>query len=374
MACSGVMSVAAPVQRERWAQIAPWTARRSAKFTAPGAIAGTRHLGCSKSPSVRSRAQDLKAEQPGRSSLVAIGNFDGVHLGHRAVIEAALSEARERELGPLVLTFDPHPAEVLGRGVRPPLTILERKVELIERLGPELRVVVEPFTRELSKLTPREFARQFVVDLLGARVVIVGDNFRFGHERAGDLETLVGLGRELGFEARASSLSGDSEGPYSSTRVRAAVSAGDLFAVERLLGRPHSISGTVVLGAQRGRTIGVPTANLSGVLEALPPYGVYAVLVDRVSSGVAAAVAKGVANIGLRPTVSGGFSVEIHLFDFEGDLYGASLRVHLVARLREERKFSGLDELKAQIAKDSAEARACLAGVVADPSARGAWR
>ena len=306
--------------------------------------------------------------------MVAIGNFDGVHLGHRAVIEAALSEARERQLSPLVLTFDPHPAEVLGRGVRPPLTILERKVELIERLGPELRVVVEPFTRELSKLTPREFARQFVVELLDARVVIVGDNFRFGHERAGDLETLVGLGRELGFEARASSLSGDSEGPYSSTRARAAVSVGDLLAVDRLLGRPHSISGTVVLGAQRGRTIGVPTANLSGVLEALPPYGVYAVLVDRLGAGGATALAKGVANIGLRPTVSGGFSVEVHLFDFEADLYGASLRVHLVAGLREERKFSGLDELKAQIAKDSAEARARLTGVVAEPSARGAWR
>ena len=307
------------------------------------------------------RARELKAEQPGRSSLVAIGNFDGVHLGHRAVIEAALAEARERTLTPLVLTFDPHPAEVLGRGARPPLTVLERKVELIEQLGPELRVVVEPFTLELSQLTPAEFARQFVVDLLGAHLVIVGENFRFGHERAGDLEVLVELGRELGFEARASSLSGDAEGPYSSTRVRAALSAGDLPAVERLLGRPHSISGTVVQGAQRGRTIGVPTANLSAVREALPPNGVYAVLVDRIVDGVAAPLASGVANIGLRPTVSGGFSVEVHLFDFSADLYGSTLRVHLVTRLREERKFAGLDELKAQIAKDSAEARAALA-------------
>jgi riboflavin kinase/FMN adenylyltransferase len=322
---------------------------------------------------VRSRARDLKAEQPGRGSLVAIGNFDGVHLGHRAVIEAALAEARERDLSALVLTFDPHPAEVLGRGARPPLTVLERKVELIERLGPELRVVVEPFTRELSKLTPAEFAREFVVELLGTRVVIVGDNFRFGHERAGDLGTLVQLGRELGFEARASSLSGDSEGPYSSTRARAALGQGDLSAVEHVLGRPHSLSGTVVQGAQRGRTIGVPTANLAGVREALPPYGVYAVLVDRVTDGVATALASGVANIGLRPTVSGGFSVEVHLFDFDADLYGATLRVHLAARLREERKFAGLAELKAQITEDSAHARSALAGARADPSARGAW-
>jgi riboflavin kinase / FMN adenylyltransferase len=324
---------------------------------------------------VARRARDLRVEQPGRGSLIAIGNFDGVHLGHRAVIEAALAEARERALTPLVLTFDPHPAEVLGRGARPPLTVLERKVELIERLGAELRVVVEPFTLELSQLTPAEFARQFIVELLGARVVIVGDNFRFGHGRAGDLETLVALGRELNFEARASSLSGDEGGAYSSTRARAALADGDLPAVERLLGRPHSLSGQVVLGAQRGRTIGVPTANLAGVREALPPYGVYAVLVDRIAAGtgVATALAKGVANIGLRPTVDGGFSVEVHLFDFDADLYGAQLRVHLAAHLRKERKFAGLAELKAQIAEDSAEARTILASAQADPSACGAW-
>ena len=323
---------------------------------------------------MRRRARDVKAEQPGRGSLVAIGNFDGVHRGHRAVIEAALTEARERALAPLVLTFDPHPSEVLGRGVRPPLTVVERKVELIERLGSELRVVVEPFTLELAQLTPEQFVREFVVGLLGVRVVIVGENFRFGHERSGDLETLVALGRELGFEARASSLSGDSEGPYSSTRARAALAQGDLPGVQQLLGRPHSISGKVVTGAQRGRTIGVPTANLAEVREALPPYGVYAVQVDRIlPEGSGTALATGVANIGLRPTVSGGFSVEVHLFDYDGDLYGAELRVHLVARLREERKFAGLDELKAQIAKDSAEARAALAGATVDPAARGAW-
>ncbi|HEY3667969.1 MAG TPA: bifunctional riboflavin kinase/FAD synthetase [Polyangiaceae bacterium] len=315
----------------------------------------------------------MKAEQSGLGSLVAIGNFDGVHLGHRAVIEAALNEARSAALRPLVLTFDPHPAEVLGRGVRPPLTRLERKVELIERLGPELRVVIEPFTLELSQLTPEQFARDFVVELLGAKVVIVGENFRFGHGRAGDLPTLVRLGEELGFQARASSLSGDSIGPYSSTRARAALAAGDLAAVQSVLGRPHSLSGTVALGNQRGRTIGVPTANLSGVAEALPPYGVYAVLVDRVQEGVATTLGTGVANIGLRPTLNAGFSAEVHLFDFEQDLYGAILRVHLVARLRDEQKFAGLPELKAQIALDISGARKALAGAAPDPTARGAW-
>ncbi|HEX3774419.1 MAG TPA: riboflavin biosynthesis protein RibF, partial [Polyangiaceae bacterium] len=258
---------------------------------------------------MRSRARELKAEQSGRKSLVAIGNFDGVHRGHAAVIGAALAEGRERALTPLVLTFDPHPAEVLGRGARPPLTVLERKLELIERIGPEIRVVVEPFTLELSKLSPAEFAREFIVDLLAAKVVIVGENFRFGHRRAGDLETLIALGAELGFEARASSLSGDGEGPYSSTRARAALAAGDLGLLEHLLGRPHSLSGEVVHGAERGRTIGVPTANLDGVREALPPYGVYAVLVDRIENGAVTKLATGVANVGLRPTVSAGFSV-----------------------------------------------------------------
>ena len=320
------------------------------------------------------RASVLKAERLGRGSLVAIGNFDGVHLGHRAVIEAALSEARQSGLRPLVLTFDPHPSQVLGRGVRPPLTVLQRKVDLIERMGAELRVVVEPFTLELSRLTPDEFARDFVVELLGAKVVIIGENFRFGHGRAGDLSTLAGLGQELGFSAHASSLSGDAHGPYSSTRARAALAAGDLLAVQAVLGRPHSISGVVELGAQRGRTIGVPTAKLGGVAEALPPYGVYAVLVDRVEHGVASVLGTGVANIGLRPTVSGGFSVEVHLFDFAQDLYGATLRVHLIQHLRAERKFAGLEELKAQIAEDIAHSRAALADARPDPAAGGAWR
>jgi len=311
--------------------------------------------------------------EPGQNSLVVIGNFDGVHLGHRAVIEAALSEARDAGLRPLALTFEPHPSEVLGGGVRPVLTVLDRKIDLIERLGPELKVVVEPFTLELSRFTPAQFAQEFLIELLSAKVVIVGDNFRFGHRRSGDLPALVSLGRELGFAAHASSLVGDASGPYSSTRARAALAAGDLGAVGAVLGRPHSLSGTVVQGAQRGRTIGVPTANLGGVTEALPPYGVYAVLVDCVREGGSTAIAIGVANIGLRPTVAAGFSVEVHLLDFSQDLYGESLRVHLVSRLRDEQKFAGLPELQAQIARDIEHARQALAFAVPDPLAAGAW-
>jgi riboflavin kinase / FMN adenylyltransferase len=305
--------------------------------------------------------------------LVALGNFDGVHIGHRSVIEASRREARERGLDPLLLTFHPHPSEVLGRGTLPVLTTIERKVELICRVAPEFRVVVEPFTLELSRVSPRDFASQFLVQGLSARVVIVGDNFRFGHARSGDLHTLVELGRELGFEAHASALTGDEAGPYSSTRVRAALSAGDLATVERLLGRPHALTGTVVRGDGRGRSIGVPTANLGGVLEALPPNGVFACLVDRVTPEGAVVLGRAVANVGVRPTLSAGFSIEAHVFDFDADLYGATLRLHFVQFLREERRFSGLEALTQQIQRDLGEARQVLGGRVPDPAAGGAW-
>lgn len=297
-----------------------------------------------------------------RSTLVAIGNFDGVHLGHRAVLGRAAADAAALGLAPVLLTFDPHPSRVLGRGALPVLTTLPRKIELLERYHTNLTVVVEPFTLELAQLEPREFAEQLLAGTLGACVVIVGENFRFGRNRSGDLTTLVELGGKLGFAARPEELSGDADGPYSSTRVRTALSAGNLEEVERLLGRPHSLSGRVVTGAQRGRTIGVPTANLAEVPEALPPYGVYAVLVDRVTTDGSRVLGRGVANIGNRPTLGAGFSVETHLFDLDEDLYGAELRVHLVAHVREERRFDGLEALKSQIARDCEAARHALAG------------
>ncbi len=307
------------------------------------------------------------------TTLVAIGNFDGVHRGHRAVIADVAREAHRLGLAPLVLTFHPHPTEVLGRAKLATLTTLERKIELIRRIDPRVRVVVEPFTLDLAKKTPEEFARELIVERLGARVVIVGENFRFGHRRAGDLTTLSELGQTLGFEARALPLTGDDHGGFSSSRVREALLRGDLAEVERVLGRPHSLSGTVVRGHERGRTIGVPTANLGDVAEALPPYGVYACAVDEIGERSAQLLATGVANIGVRPTVDAGFSVEVHLFDIDRDLYGRRLRVHLVRRLREERKFDGLPALKQQIELDSRAAHEALADRHPDPAARGAW-
>lgn len=306
-------------------------------------------------------------------SLVAIGNFDGVHRGHQAVVSQAVKLAQASSLSPLVLTFDPHPSQVLGRGALPALTTLERKVELLRRQSADLSVVVEPFTLPLAQMEPLEFARSLLVGGLSAKMVIVGENFRFGRGRRGDFAELSRLGEELGFRAQAAELERDAQGPISSTRVRSALERGALGEVEELLGRPHSLTGLVIPGQGRGRSIGVPTANLGELSEALPPHGVYAVLADRKTDDGFEALAGGVANFGVRPTLGAGPSFEAHLFDLDQDLYGQELRVHLLSRLREERKFSGVDELRAQIGRDMDAARALTAARKPDPSARGAW-
>jgi riboflavin kinase / FMN adenylyltransferase len=304
---------------------------------------------------------------------VAIGNFDGVHRGHQAVIAQASRLAREAELALRVLTFDPHPATVLGRGAVPVLTTLERKIELLCQQSADLEVVVEPFTLELSQTAPQDFTRQLLVEALNAKLVLVGEDFRFGHGRAGDFNMLAQLGQLQGFRAHAAGLERDAIGPISSTRVRVALATGALDLVEALLGRPHALTGVVVAGQGRGRTIGVPTANLEGLVEALPSHGVYAVLVDCRREGTFTKLAAGVANYGVRPTLGAGPSFEVHLFDVSEDLYGKELRVHLLGRLREERRFSGIDELRAQIARDIAAARELTGLRLPDPSAHPAW-
>lgn len=314
-------------------------------------------------------ASALQAEP--RSTLVAIGNFDGVHCGHRAVLTAAVEQARALGVAPVVLTFDPHPSEVLGRGPQDVLTPLPRKIELLARIDSELRVVVETFTLELARKSPREFCEELLQRALGARVVIVGDNFRFGQGRAGDVETLRELGSELGFAAMTHALEGDEHGAFSSSRIRQAVRDGDLARARRLLGRPHALTGRVVEGQRRGRTLGFPTANLEGIGEMLPPYGVYAAVVDAVTEP-SRALARAVVNVGVRPTVEAGLAIEAHLLDFEGDLYGSRLRLHLTDRLRGEQRFDGTDALAAQIRRDVEQARAATAELVPDPSL-GTW-
>jgi riboflavin kinase/FMN adenylyltransferase len=295
--------------------------------------------------------------------VLVVGNFDGVHLGHQAVLREAIGQARSSGLTASVLTFDPHPAQVVGSGAPALLTTIERRAELVGAFGVE-RMYVRHFDVAFASWPPERFARELVAGALLARVVVVGANFRFGAKRAGDLALLRELGAELGFDVRVHSVASDAHGRYSSTRARQGVVSGNLDEVRRVLGRPHALTGVVVHGDERGRTIGFPTANLSATPELLPPKGVYAVRVERYDETARAFVplANGVTNVGVRPTVGGeGLSVETYLLDFSADLYGSRLRLELVARLREEKKFASLDALKAQIAADTAAARAALA-------------
>lgn len=339
---------------------------------------------------------------PGTSrSLVAIGNFDGVHRGHQVVLRAAAERAAQRELAAYVLSFDPHPAEVLAGVVVERLSGVERKANLMSQVSSRLTLIVEPFTQALADNSPEQFVRDFLVAKLRAAHVIVGENFRFGKGRAGDLHTLRELGQKYGFDAEAETLLGSAQPAgaasdaaqlaISSSRVRRAVKAGNLTEARELLGRPHALTGVVVTGAQRGRTIGFPTANLGDVVEVLPPFGVYACLVDDLSQGEPGrALGTAVTNIGVRPTLTEpdpAPSVEAHLLDpahghparaasgsgFSADLYGKKLRLHLIEHLRGERKFAGLDELKQQIARDAAQARECLQRAQPASSPLGPW-
>ena len=304
-------------------------------------------------------AQAFQAPESG--TVVVIGNFDGVHVGHVAVLRRALEISEARGLAPVVLTFNPHPAEVLGHKKLPQLTTLEFKAELIAQVSGAISIVAEPFTLELAAKSPSEFARELLVQKLEARHVMVGENFAFGKQRSGNFKDLRALGEELGFSAEALPLIGDANGPYSSSRVRQALDLRSLTEVTVVLGRPHALSGLVVHGQGRARTLGFPTANLAQVSEALPRYGVFAVLVDQLTALGPKRLGGGVANIGERPTLGAGFSVEAHIFDFHQDLYGERLRLHLVERLRDEHKFGSADELKAQIERDLAAGREILA-------------
>ena len=320
------------------------------------------------------------APSPACDAVVVIGNFDGVHRGHQAVLSEAVRDAGAHGQGAVVLTFDPHPAAVVSGGAPPLLTTLERRAELVLRLGVE-RIYARHFDAAFAAWSPDRFVRELVHGALRAKVVSVGENFRFGAKRAGDMSMLRALGSELGFEVRVHALARDAVGTFSSTRARMCIAAGDLDGATEVLGRPHALSGVVGHGAKRGRTIGFPTANLESVPEMLPPDGVYAVVIDRLegtSGRSARALARGVMNVGVRPTLAGvagsgepARTIEAHLFDFDGDLYEAMLRVHLVARLRDERKLAGLDALKEQIARDVVAARIAVAGVPVQGAAFG---
>ncbi len=289
---------------------------------------------------------------------VTVGNFDGVHLGHRALIDAVVGEARDAGAPALALTFDPHPSRVLAPERAPAtLTTIAQRAEIMAGLGID-RVAVLPFTRELSHHPAEAFVRTLLVEALGARVVVVGENFRFGRDRAGDVKALQGFGREMGYRVRALPSVLHDGAPVSSTRVREAVVRGAVEAAAAMLGRRYLVDGAVVRGLGRGRTLGIPTANLDPLNEILPGGGVYAAIV-RVDGGPQAWPA--VVNVGRRPTFGGGaVLLEAHLLGFDADLYGRGLRVEFEARLRDERAFPDANALRAQIADDVQAARRVL--------------
>ena len=293
----------------------------------------------------------------GRRPAVAVGNFDGVHRGHQALVAAAVALARASGGPAVVLTFDPHPARVLRASQAPaPLTTLAQKEELVEGLGID-RLVVVPFDAQLAALSPEAFAEQVLHQALDARHVVVGDSFRFGRGRAGDARGLEMLGRGLGFDVEVVPALLSAGRPVSSSRVREALAQGDLAEARELLGRPYFVDGRVVRGDGRGRAIGVPTANLAPDEQVLPALGVYAARC-RVAGG---AWHRAVVNVGERPTFGGGpVTLEAHLLDFEGDLYDTRLRVALAARLRGEQRFASKEALVAQIRADIEAARAEL--------------
>jgi riboflavin kinase / FMN adenylyltransferase len=290
-----------------------------------------------------------------RGVVVALGNFDGVHLGHQEVLRRAVEERRRRGVKVVAATFHPHPRTVVGTGEPPRLlTPVELRREMLLGYGAD-EVVVIPFDLDLSRRSPGQFVRDVLVGEIGAEVVVVGENFRFGHRAAGDVRDLERLMREMGGEAISVGVCGAGrEGEISSTRIRALISEGEVSEAAGLLGRPYVLRGEVVVGDQRGRTIGFPTANVLPDPDAvIPARGVYAGFVLVGEERYPACT-----NVGVAPTFSRAESrVESYLMDFEGDLYGRVVDVSFAKRIREERRFSGVDELTAQIRRDVEEAR-----------------
>jgi len=292
-------------------------------------------------------------------AAIAIGNFDGVHLGHRALISRARELAAARGALTVALTFDPHPAALLAPARAPVmLTTLERRIELLAAAGVDA-VVVEPFTHALAGASPDAFVDDVVIRGLHARAIVVGYDFSYGQGRTGNVEALRAHGVDAGIEvAIVAPVMVDGE-IAASTRVRNHLRAGDLAGAARMLGRPWDVDGVVVHGAERGRAIGVPTANIEPELDLAVAPGIYAVTLSADGGPALPAVA----SLGTNPTfVDGGKLVlEVHVLDWHGDLYDRRVRTTFVARLRDEQTFSSVEALVAQIWRDVANARVVLA-------------
>lgn len=298
---------------------------------------------------------------PGASHVVTIGNFDGVHLGHQAILAQLCAAAGRFGVPSCVVTFEPHPREFFSPHAAPTrLTSLREKCELLEAHG-VARTQICRFDRGFAGMSADAFVERVLVAGLDTRWIMIGEDFRYGARRTGDFEHLTRKGRAAGFEVHAMptvrSQDGSGDGArVSSSGLRELLSAGDVERVQILLGRPYSISGRIVHGDKIGRTLGFPTANVQLHHNRPPLTGIYAVLV----AGIDAARLQGVASMGVRPTVtgSGEMRLEVFLFDFERDIYGKHVRIDFLKKLRDEEKYRDLDTLKRQIARDCEDARA----------------
>jgi riboflavin kinase/FMN adenylyltransferase len=299
--------------------------------------------------------------------VLTIGNFDGLHIGHREILRTVIDRARLRDGEAVVYTFDPHPRKVLVPERAPALlTTTDQKLELLAAASIDL-VVLEPFTAEFAKTTAERFVRDHVHARIAPLEVYVGYDFHYGRDRAGSMKLLTELGPRLGFAVTILPEVTIGGRDVSSSRIRELVAEGDVDEAKRMLGRPFAVRGTVERGDQRGRTLGFPTANLTPENEVMPAHGVYAGHVRILDDGDPPAGARfaAVSNVGKRPTFKADDPplVEAHLIDWSGDLYGRRIEVSFESRLRGEQRFPGPDALKAQIARDVAAARGKL-----DPS------
>ncbi len=298
--------------------------------------------------------------QPSRRVLV-IGNLDGVHIGHQALLRQAVTlaqayRARGMACESMAMFFDPHPAQVLApkrAADMAPLTTIARRSELLQAHGIE-RVFVQPFDKSFSRLSPEAFVRDVLIQRLHACAVVVGEDFRFAHQRQGNTALLRRLGDEYVCEVHTLPAVEQDGAKVSSSTLRALLKEGQVEQLLPLLGRYFSVEGKVVQGAQRGAALGFPTANLSDMQTLMPADGVYAVVVQSDALGQHRL---GVANLGPRPTVDAQRAFEVHLLDTEADLYNHSVRVWFIARLRGQQRFDSLDQLKMQIANDCEHAR-----------------
>ena len=291
------------------------------------------------------------------NSILTLGNFDGLHLGHQELVKMIIRRARETGALSMVVTFRPHPLKILAPDKCPPLiSIYEEKIKLFERLGIDVLVKI-PFTLEFSAMAPGDFVRDVLCGTLGAKEIFVGYNYRFGRGREGDTQTLRSLGEKYGFAVREIEQVAIDGEVVSSTKIRILLGDGDVGYAAKLLGRTYAITGIVVKGDGRGKGLGFPTANIAPKHSIIPADGVYAVrLVVRERAY------DGIANIGMRPTFNKkALAVEVHVFDFNEDIYGEDISLYFIKKIREEKRFKGADALVTQIRSDIEVAKEILA-------------